>query len=253
MLVAEGVSKSFGGVRAVDNCSIKVAANKITGLIGPNGAGKTTLFSILSGFLKPDRGEILFKGVVITGLPPYEIFRRGICRTFQISREFRELTVIENLMVVPANQTGETLWTPWLLARRVRAEERGLRRRAADVLALVGLSNLAEEFAGTLSVGQRRLLDLARAIMADAQLLLLDEPGAGVNPVLKLELARYIKWLVDERGVTVLLVEHDMELVMAVCQTVVVMNEGRVLIEGTPKCVREDTRVLEAYLGRARR
>jgi branched-chain amino acid transport system ATP-binding protein len=252
MLVVEGIAKSFGGVHALSDCSIEIATNQITGLIGPNGAGKTTLFSILSGFLKPDSGRVVFNGEAITGLPPYEIFRRGICRTFQISREFRDLTVLENLMVVPAHQTGESFWSPWFLPFRVKREEAILRRRALEVLELVGLAALAESPAWTLSVGQRRLLDLARAIIADVKLLLLDEPGAGVNPALKKQLGGYIKWLVSDRGATVLLIEHDMELVMSICQSVIVMSEGRVLTCGAPNVVREDARVLEAYLGRAR-
>ena len=221
----------------------------ITGLIGPNGAGKTTLFNVLTGFHRPDSGRILFRGDDITGLPPHEVFRRGICRTFQIPREFKDLTVRENLLVVPPDQTGERLWTPWLAPHKVRREEARLRAQAQRVLEQVGLTRVADDPAWTLSGGQKKLLELARALMADPKLLMLDEPGAGVNPTQMKELTRYIQWLASERGVTILLIEHDMDLVMSVCDPVIVLSEGRPLVEGPPETVRRDPRVLAAYLG----
>jgi branched-chain amino acid transport system ATP-binding protein len=249
ILVVENLSKSFGGLRAVDGCSFEVGAGLITGLIGPNGAGKTTLFNLLTGFLTPDGGRVLFRGADITGLKPYEVFRRRICRTFQIPREFKDLTVLDNLMVVPTGQLGERLWTPWLLPGRVAREERAIRNRAREVLELTGLRELESAPASTLSGGQKKLLELARTMMADPELLLLDEPGAGVNPTLMKELIRHIQWLATERGVTILLIEHDMDLVMSVCSPIVVMSEGRTLAEGAPDAIRRDPRVLEAYLG----
>jgi branched-chain amino acid transport system ATP-binding protein len=248
-LVVDRLTKSFGGVRAVDGCTLAVREGTITGLIGPNGAGKTTLFNLLTGFHRPDGGRVTFRGADITGLPPYQVFRRGICRTFQIPREFKDLTVVENLLVVPPDQVGERLWTPWLQPGRIRAEEARLRDTAAAVLEQVGLTRLADDPAWTLSGGQKKLLELGRALMADPKLLMLDEPGAGVNPTQMKELKRSIQRLATERSITILLIEHDMDLVMAVCNPVIVMSEGRPLAEGTPDAVRRDPRVLAAYLG----
>jgi branched-chain amino acid transport system ATP-binding protein len=249
LLSVEGLTKSFGGVTAVDRCSLEVREGTITGLIGPNGAGKTTLFNLLTGFHRPDSGRIVFRGDDITGLAPHQVFRRGICRTFQIPREFKDLSVLENLLVVPPDQAGERLWTPWLWPGRIRREEARLRERAGRVLEQVGLARLAGEPAWTLSGGQKKLLELGRALMADPALLMLDEPGAGVNPTQMNELTRYIEWLARDRGMTILLIEHDMDLVMAVCNPVIVLSEGRPLAEGTPDTVRQDPRVLAAYLG----
>ncbi len=249
LLVVDDLTKSFGGVRAVDRCSLAVREGTITGLIGPNGAGKTTLFNLLTGFHRPDSGRVALRGAEITGLPPYQIFRRGICRTFQIPREFKDLTVLENLLVVPPDQVGERLWTPWLRRGQIRAEDARLRDKAALVLEQVGLTRLADDPAWTLSGGQKKLLELGRTLMADPKILMLDEPGAGVNPTQMKELTRYIQRLAAERSITILLIEHDMDLVMAVCNPVIVMSEGRPLAEGAPDTVRRDPRVLAAYLG----
>ncbi len=249
ILAVEELTRSFGGLRAVDRCSLQVRQGTITGLIGPNGAGKTTLFNLLTGFLRPDGGRVVFKGEEITGLPPHEIFRRRICRTFQIPREFKDLTVLENLMVVPRDQLGERLWAPWVMPRAVRRQEGAIRAKALDVLAFLGLADLKDAYAWTLSGGQKKLLELARTMMADPELLLLDEPGAGVNPTLMKELVRYIQRLAEEKGVTILLIEHDMDLVMGICNPVIVMSEGRPLAEGPPEVIRRDRRVLDAYLG----
>ena len=248
-LAVEDLTKSFGGLRAVDRCSLEVREGTITGLIGPNGAGKTTLFNLLTGFHRPDGGRVRFRGDDITGLPPHTIFRRGICRTFQIPREFKDLSVLENLMVVAPDQAGERLWVPWLQPGRVRRDETRLRERAMVVLEQVGLARLAGEPAWTLSGGQKKLLELARTLMAEPALLMLDEPGAGVNPTQMKELTRYIQWLAAERGVTILLIEHDMDLVMTICNPVIVLSEGRPLAEGPPDIIRKDPRVLSAYLG----
>ncbi|MFQ5828744.1 MAG: ABC transporter ATP-binding protein [Candidatus Methylomirabilia bacterium] len=241
--------KSFGGLRAVDHCSFTVGRRTITGLIGPNGAGKTTLFNLLTGFLRPDSGHIFCRDQEITGLPPHQIFRRRICRTFQIPREFKEMTVLENLMLVPPDQLGERLWGPWFIPGAVRRQEGRNRSKALGVLEFVGLIDLKNDYARSLSGGQKKLLELARTMMADPELLLLDEPGAGVNPTLMKSLVQYIQRLVEERGVTVLLIEHDMDLVMSLCDPIIVMAEGRPLLEGPPEAIRKDPRVLEAYLG----
>ena len=249
LLEVRGLVKHFGGLRAVNGCSFQVRRGTITGLIGPNGAGKTTLFNVITGFLTPDAGQILFKGEDITGLPPHLICQRRICRTFQIPREHRGMTVLENLMLVPGGQLGERLWNPWLRPRAVRAQEEQLQRKALEVLEQVQLAHLRDEYAGNLSGGQKKLLELARVMMADPELVLLDEPGAGVNPTLIRQLVEVIRRLREQRGVTFLVIEHDMGLVMSLCDPIIVMSEGALLMEGPPEVVRTDPRVLEAYLG----
>jgi branched-chain amino acid transport system ATP-binding protein len=249
LLRVDDVRKSFGGIAAVDGATFDVRRGTITGLIGPNGAGKTTLFNLITGFLAPDGGRIVFRGEDITGRRPHQVFRTGLCRTFQIPREFKELTVLENLMVVPADQLGERLWAPWLRPRAVRLEESAIRERALEVLDFLKLGHVAQDDAASLSGGQKKLLELARVLMGEPDMLLLDEPGAGVNPTLMDELARAIERLVAERSVTVLLIEHDMDLVMGICDPIVVMSQGRTLAEGSPDEIRRDPRVLEAYLG----
>jgi len=250
MLEARALVKDFGGLRAVDRVSLSVAEGTITGLIGPNGAGKTTLFNMLAGALKPTAGSITFQGRRIDGRPPYAIFRTGLARTFQIPRPFAEMTVLENVMLVPMGQSGERFWNNWLRRGTVRAEERATRDRARETLAFVGLERLAGDYAKNLSGGQQKLLEIARALMADPQLILLDEPGAGVNPTL---LGSIMDKLQDihERGVTFLIIEHNMDLIAALCDPVLVMAQGSLLMVGSPDAVRSDPRVLEAYLGGA--
>ena len=249
MLEVKGVSKRFGGLWAVRDCSLRVEEGTITGLIGPNGAGKTTLFHLISGFYRPDRGKILFRGRDTTGWPPYRLYHFGLYRTFQIPRIFGEMTVLENLMVVPKSQAGERIWNPLMRPSLVRRQERDLRMKAEEVLKFVGLDHLRDEPARTLSGGQKKLLELARALMADPVMVLLDEPGAGVNPTLMKKLAQKIRELASEWGITVFLIEHDMDLVMSLCNPVIVMSEGRVLTMGSPAEVRENPNVIEAYLG----
>jgi branched-chain amino acid transport system ATP-binding protein len=249
ILEVQDLVKTFGGLIVLNHCSFQVRQGTITGLIGPNGAGKTTLFNVLTGFYKPDSGQVLFKGQDITGLAPHQIFRHGICRTFQIPREIREMTVLENLMLIPPGQLGERLWFPWFRPTLVRQQEAKIRDKALEVLAAVRLLSLRDEYARNLSGGQKKLLELARTMMADPELLLLDEPGAGVNPALMDELAAYILHLSRDRGVTILLIEHDMDLVMRLCDPVIVLTEGRSLVEGSFATVAKDPRVLEAYLG----
>jgi branched-chain amino acid transport system ATP-binding protein len=249
ILSLKGVRKYFGGIKAVDGVSFDVAPKKITGLIGPNGAGKTTLFNVISGFYKPDEGEITFKGERIDSLPLYQTFHKGLCRTFQISRELKLMTVLENLMLVPPNQEGEKLWRTWFFPKMVKEQEISNRDKALESLRLTGLEHLKDEYAGNLSGGQKRLLELARTMMAEPEMILFDEPGAGVNPSERKTLADRIRQLVSEKGITVLLIGHEMELVMDICNPIVVMERGRKLTEGTPDEVGSDPRVLEVYLG----
>ncbi len=249
LLNVQNARKSFGGLMAVNDMSLEVLPRTITGLIGPNAAGKTTLFNLISGLYKSEAGAIYFNGERIDGLPPHKIFHKGICRTFQISRELKLMTVLENLMLVPPSQTGESLLSTWLRPWRVRDQERGLKEKALEVLRFVGMIDLKDEYAGALSAGQKRLLELARTMMADPQLLLLDEPGAGVNPTLLKRLVEYLRQLAFERGVTIFLIEHDMNLVMNTCDPIIVMSSGEKLAEGPPEVIRRDPQVLEAYLG----
>ncbi len=250
ILEVRNLVKEFGGIRAVDDCSFSVQAGSITGLIGPNGAGKTTAFNMVTGFIRADRGEIVFRGERIDRLAPHVIFRKGIARTFQIPRELRLMTVLENLMLVPLDQPGERLWRSWFAPGKVRAEEERIYRRAIEVLEFVQLIHLKDELAANLSVGQKKLLELARVLMADPQMILLDEPAAGVNPTLMKKLAGYVRALRDQ-GKTFLLVEHNMDLIADLCDWVIVMNNGRRLVEGKPEDVRRHPEVLEAYLGGA--
>lgn len=249
LLSIQGLVKDFGGLRAVNHCTFDVHRGSITGLIGPNGAGKTTLFSLISGFHRPDSGRVYLQGEDITGLPPHLVFRKGLSRTFQIPREHKSMTVTENLMLVPKGQIGERFWNPVLRPGAVRAQERELRVKAREVLEFVELTHMADQPAGAMSGGQKKLLELARTLMADPVMVLLDEPAAGVNPTLMGKIREKIVQLNRERGITFLLIEHDMPLVMDLCNPVVVMNQGAKLIEGPPELVRNDPQVLEAYLG----
>ncbi len=251
ILEVDGVVKEFGGLRAVDGCSFSVESGTITGLIGPNGAGKSTLFNLITGVLRASAGRVCFNGRAIDGKPPHAIARLGLARTFQIPGELTRMTTLENLMLVPGGQGGESLWKAWLLPRRVRAEEARIRERALDLLETLGLTLVRNELAGNLSAGQKKLLELGRALMAGPALVLLDEPGAGVNPTLMATLTARIRQLREERGVTFLIIEHDMELVMGLCDPVIVMANGKTLAQGTPAEVQANPLVLEAYLGGA--
>ncbi len=249
MIAAHRINKSFGGIRAVVDCSLAVGRGQILGLIGPNGAGKTTLFNILAGFMPPDSGRIELDGEDVTGRRPHELFHRGLVRTFQIAHELARMTVLENLMVVPPGQSGERLLTALFRPRRVAAEERRLREQAEEVLARLKLGELRFELAGNLSGGQKKLLELGRAMMTEAKVVLLDEIGAGVNRSLMAELASYIERLNREQGYTFCIIEHDMDLIARLCDPVVVMAEGRVLTQGSMAEIRANQAVIEAYLG----
>jgi branched-chain amino acid transport system ATP-binding protein len=248
MLTTRQLVRAFGSLRAVDGVDLEVRANTITGLIGPNGAGKTTLFNLIAGALAPSAGEIRFRGEPIGGLSPDRIFRKGVARTFQVPRPFPQMTVLENLMLVPLGQSGERFWNNWWRGSRVACEERTARERAMEVLELCALSEKAGELAGRLSGGQQKLLELARVLMIEPSLVLLDEPAAGVNPALLDTLIERIVAL-HKRGITFLVIEHNLDLVMGVCDPIVVMAQGKVICEGDAAAVRRDPRVLDAYLG----
>ncbi|MEO5757223.1 MAG: ABC transporter ATP-binding protein [Mesorhizobium sp.] len=248
-LSIQGISKSFGGLRAVDNCSFDIAGGSITGLIGPNGAGKTTLFSIVTGFLFADSGRIILDGADVTRLAPHELFHRGLVRTFQIPHEFSKLSVLENLMVVPARQPGENPITAWFNPYLVREREEQVYHEARNTLVFLGLEKVRDLPAGNLSGGQRKLIELGRAMMSGAGTVLLDEPGAGVNPTLLTELGQMIVRLNRERGTTFCIIEHNMDLITSLCDTVIVMSSGSVLTQGCMSDIKKDDRVLAAYLG----
>ena len=248
MLEVRDLVKEFGGLRAVDGVSFTLAAHTITGLIGPNGAGKTTLFNTIAGAHRPTSGSISFAGQAIGGLPPHRIFHAGLVRTFQIPRPFASMTVLENTMLAPSAQAGEHLWNNWFARPQVRAQEKRIREHARRVLDFVGLERLSGEFAKNLSGGQQKLLELARVLMAEPKLILLDEPGAGVNPTLLATIMDKLQEL-HARGITFLIIEHNMDLITQLCNPVLVLAQGRLLMQGTPQAVRSDPRVLEAYLG----
>jgi branched-chain amino acid transport system ATP-binding protein len=249
-LVVEDMEKQFGGITAVDGASFEVERGSMTGLIGPNGAGKTTTFNCITGIHEPDAGTVTFNGADITGRRPYQIANDGLVRTFQIARELGGMTVLENLMLAPKGQQGEALWrsvTPG--ARDAVVEQEGeILERVWEVLDFFEIDHLADEYAENLSGGQRKLLEMARALMTDPSMLLLDEPLAGVNPTLERKLLDHIHQL-REQGYTFLLVEHDIDVIMENCEKVIVMHQGKVLTEGTPEEVRSDERVIDAYLG----
>jgi len=241
------VVRAFGGVRAVDSASLEVEAGSITGLIGPNGAGKSTLFNCISGFLRPQSGRVLLDGKRIDRRTPHRIAQAGLVRTFQTPRALTRMTVLENVMLAAPRHRGERLGGS--LAVSARRREREVRTRAAELLGLVRLDGHAAALAGTLSGGQRKLLDLVRALMAEPRILLLDEPMAGVSPTLRVELLDHILALRKRDGITLLIVEHDLDFVMRASDRVVVMNDGRVITQGSPDEVRTDERVVDAYLG----
>jgi branched-chain amino acid transport system ATP-binding protein len=249
ILEVKDVVKDFGGVRAVDHCSFQVTPGAIHGLIGPNGAGKTTLFNLVSGAVPPTSGQIIFHGQRIDGMSMHQTFELGLVRTFQIPRELPRMTVLENLMLVPAPQLGERLWASWLMPWKVNRQERRVETQALETLELVSLGHLANEYAGNLSGGQKKLLELARTLMAEPKMVLLDEPGAGVNRSLLREISSNILLASVERDITFVIIEHDMKFIMAMCDPIIVMANGAVIAQGTPTQVQEDSEVLEAYLG----
>ena len=253
ILKIDGITKRFGPVTAVRNCSFQLEAGKITGLIGPNGAGKTTLFNIVAGVHRPDAGEIRLSGEDITGLPSHELFARGLLRTFQIPHEFSSMTAIENLLMVPASQIGENLANALFFRRRFLSQEREVLDKAASVIDFLGLDHVKNELAGNLSGGQKKLLELGRTLMVDAKVVLLDEIGAGVNRTLLNTLSDHIEELNQEFGKTFFIIEHNMEFISRLCHRVTVMIEGEIVTEGLPEQVLSDPLVVEAYFGGGKR
>jgi branched-chain amino acid transport system ATP-binding protein len=249
LLEVDEVVKRFGGIRAVDGATMKVSEGTITALIGPNGAGKTTLFNVVTGFYRGDRGSVIFDGRQVFGEAPYEIARKGMVRTFQITKALAAMPVVDNMMLAAPDQPGERFRNLILRPGAVREREREVRAQAMELLGIFNLTALADDYAGTLSGGQRKLLELARALMARPKLLLLDEPMAGINPVLGKRLLDHMQRLRQEYSVTFLFIEHDMEVVMNHSDRVVVMAQGQVIAEGGPDAVRRDKRVIDAYLG----
>ncbi len=249
MIEVHDLHKHFGGFHAVDGSTLTIEKGSITGLIGPNGAGKTTLFNVIAGRLKPTSGRVTMAGDDITGLTPHELFHKGLLRTFQIAHEFSSMTVRENLMMVPAAQSGEGLMSAWFGRGRIRAEERRLRDQADEVLEFLTVSHLRDEKAGNLSGGQKKLLELGRTMMVDARIVFLDEVGAGVNRTLLMTIADAIIRLNEERGYTFCVIEHDMDFIKKLCDPVIVMAEGRVLAKGSADEIMRNEAVIEAYLG----
>ena len=250
MLEIKNIKKNFGGLKAINDVSIKVKEGTITGLIGPNGAGKTTLFNIIAGNLKSDFGEVFLDDENISGLKAHELFNKKVLRTFQIAHEFSTLTVLENLMMVPGNQFGENLLYSWFKDSTVKKQEATIRKKAIEVINFLNLTHLTQELAGNLSGGQKKLLELGRTMMVDAKLVLLDEVGAGVNRTLLNEISEAIIRLNKEKNYTFFVIEHDMDLIEKLCEPVIVMAEGKVLFQGPFDKVKSNEEVIEAYLGK---
>lgn len=250
MLKLYNIDKFFGGLHAVDNVSIKIKKGTITGLIGPNGAGKTTLFNIIAGHIEPSSGKVELDGANVSNMAAHELFSKGLLRTFQIAQEFPTLTVLENLMMVPGSQKGESLINTWFNNSGVSKQEEEIRSKAIEVIDFLNLSHLTQELAGNLSGGQKKLLELGRTMMVEAKLVLLDEVGAGVNRTLLNEIIEAIIRLNKEKNYTFCMIEHDMELISKLCEPVIVMAEGSILFQGTAEAVKGNEEVIEAYLGK---
>ncbi len=251
IIEVKNVSKYFGGIAAVNNCSLKVERGSITGLIGPNGAGKTTLFNMVAGTLKPDAGQVIFDDKDVTGLPPHKLFDLGLLRTFQLAHEFSQMSALENLMVVPSNQLGESLLNVWLKPKMVASNDLEVRQKANDVLDFLKLSHVKNELAGNLSGGQKKLLELGRTMMVDAKIVLLDEVAAGVNRTLLNDLASNIERMNKELGYTFFVIEHDMDLIGRLCDPVIVMAAGEVMAQGKMQEIRNNPEIIAAYFGDA--
>ena len=250
MLEIKDISINFGGIKAVDKASMTIEEGQITGLIGPNGAGKTTLFNVIAGNLKPTYGQVSLLGEDITALPDYELFHKGVLRTFQLAHEFSNMTILENLMVVPGQQTGESILNTWFKRDQIKIEEEVIKEKALEVIEFLNLSHLTYELAGNLSGGQKKLLELGRTMMVDAKIVLLDEVGAGVNRTLLNDIADTIIKLNKEKNYTFFMIEHDMSFLSKLCDKVIVMTEGSVFLEGSIEEVTQNEEVIEAYLGR---
>jgi len=250
ILSVRNLTKRFGGLVALNNCNIDIEENSITGIIGPNGSGKSTLFNVITGHLKPEEGSVFYNDNDITGLESYELFSLGMLRTFQIAHEFTNMSVVENLMVVPGNQNGESLLYSLLNRKKINEEDKIIRNKAFEVLEFLKIDHLKNELAGNLSGGQKKLLELARTMMVDAKIVFLDEVGAGVNKTLLNDIADSIQRLNKEKGYTFCMIEHDFELISKLCDPIIVLAEGSVLFKGTSNEIRNNEEVIESYLGR---
>ena len=250
MIIVDNIHKHFGGFRAVDGTTLEIKKNSITGLIGPNGAGKTTLFNVIAGVYKPTSGKVFLDDEDITDLPPHKLFEKGVLRTFQIPHEFSTMSVLENLMMVPGDQTGEKIINSWFSRKTILYEEENIKQRAIDVTKFLTIDHLLYEKAGNLSGGQKKLLELGRTMMVDAKIVLLDEVGAGVNRTLLKTIGDAILRLNKERGYTFCMIEHDMEFITKLCDPVIVLAEGKVLAKGKIEDIKKNEEVIEAYLGK---
>ena len=249
MIVVQDVVKHFGGLAAVDGVSMEIKQGTITGLIGPNGAGKSTLFNLIAGNLNPESGSIYLDGEDVTGVKPHMLFSKGLLRTFQIAHEFQSLSVLDNLMMVPSLQVGESLLGAWFKREKVVRQEAEMRGKAEEVISFLNMGHLANELAGNLSGGQKKLLELGRTMMVSPKVVILDEVGAGVNRTLLKEIGDAILSMNRERGFTFCMIEHDMDFISRLCDPVVVMAEGKILAKGSAEEIKANEDVIEAYLG----
>ena len=251
MLQISKINKSFGGLKVLDNLSFKIEKGSISGLIGPNGAGKTTLFNVINGSIKPDSGSVQLNNYELIGLQPHELFEIGVLRTFQIPHEFFSLTVLDNLLVVPPNKIGETFFGQWFFEKKIKKIEEINVKKAKDILDILGLSHLEKEYAGNLSGGQKKLLELGRVMMVEPEIILLDEVGAGVNKTLLKKISNIIKKLNKEKKYTFIMIEHDLDFISKLCDTIIVMAEGQFLTQGNIQQIKSNQKVIDIYLGKS--
>lgn len=251
MLQISKINKSFGGLKVLNNLSLKIEKGSISGLIGPNGAGKTTLFNVINGSIKPDSGSVQLNNYELIDLQPHELFEIGVLRTFQIPHEFFSLTVLDNLLVVPPNKIGETFFGQWFFEKKIKKIEEINVKKAKDILDILGLSHLEKEYAGNLSGGQKKLLELGRVMMVEPEIILLDEVGAGVNKTLLKKISNIIKKLNKEKKYTFIMIEHDLDFISKLCDTIIVMAEGQFLTQGNIQQIKSNQKVIDIYLGKS--
>jgi len=251
MLQISKINKSFGGLKVLNNLSLKIEKGSISGLIGPNGAGKTTLFNVINGSIKPDSGSVQLNNYELIGHKPHELFEIGVLRTFQIPHEFFSLTVLDNLLVVPPNKIGETFFGQWFFEKKIKKIEEINVKKAQDILDILGLSHLEKEYAGNLSGGQKKLLELGRVMMVEPEIILLDEVGAGVNKTLLKKISNIIKKLNKEKKYTFIMIEHDLDFISKLCDTIIVMAEGQFLTQGNIQQIKSNQKVIDIYLGKS--
>ncbi len=251
MLQISKINKSFGGLKVLNNLSFKIEKGSISGLIGPNGAGKTTLFNVINGSIKPDSGSVQLNNYELIGLQPHELFEIGVLRTFQIPHEFFSLTVLDNLLVVPPNKIGESFFGQWFFEKKIKKIEEINVKKAKDILDILGLSHLEKEYAGNLSGGQKKLLELGRVMMVEPEIILLDEVGAGVNKTLLKKISNIIKKLNKEKKYTFIMIEHDLDFISKLCDTIIVMAEGQFLTQGKIQQIKSNQKVIDIYLGKS--